>query len=161
MEPVIWLAIFSTLIAISTFTTGLLWHLRTVNFHQYVTHYMNFYSHHKEEPQDTRNVASEYLALSDSYKHSAENAFISSALALLSTLLLGVGWLSTVLCFVKLERVCECFLISSLILSSIAVLLLIISILNVAIYHRKYLFKTPELSNNINEAICEHKKNKK
>jgi len=157
MDLVIWLAIYSTLLAISTFIAGFVWQLRTVNYHQYVDYSMSCYTHFTKKQDhkkpDHKEIAARHCKLSDDYKASAENAINSFFCAFASVVLLAIGWCSIVVCLVirsmSWGKDCTSIILTLLIL--VAIVALIAAVIVIWWPHRKNIGKVVELPEEIEQ----------
>jgi amino acid transporter len=161
MEFGIWLAIFSTLLAITTFILGFLWQLRTINYHQYITHYLNFLSCYENKMDKS---ASQYLAHFETYKDNANSSKNAFVIALISCVIFGFAWLSIVIIeIIAVFRNGFCITVNMVyIILSIAALVILFIAIYIAIHpHRKNLFNVIEPPDDVKNAVSDFKKKQK
>lgn len=94
-DTTMWLAIYSTLLAISTFVAGHFWQLRTVNYHQCINYHMSLLS--CERQTDKIEIALLHRKRFDTYKVMTERSQCATMYAALSVVLFAIGWLLVLL----------------------------------------------------------------
>ncbi len=89
------LVVYSTLLTISTFVAGHFWRLRSMYVHEFRNWDLNFFSNFLQAQNDPihKQIAEEYLNVSENYRKTARCRNYSAACAIWSVLLFLLGWI--------------------------------------------------------------------
>ena len=143
-------AIFSTLLAISTFVTGQIFQLRTVNLHKFHDHCLTFFSLHQQGQEEAEKIYAERIS---GYETNADNAWRAFWISLGGTAIFLLGWLASTICW--LCQVWTCYALYPIILAVVGIGVLGLSVGSVLHFHREYLKENPGADDDIKKVLLE------
>ena len=149
---VILLALFSTLLAVSTFITGQLFQLRTVNLYASDNYSLAFFALHEEESQ--RRSARQYADKIKGHKKTIELTGRAFWVSLGGTAIILLGWLASAICL--LFPVWTWYASYAIILALLGIGLSGLSVCCVVVYHKKYLLTNPGPDDMITDALRQY-----